>query len=207
MFKKIIFTGILLISISVLKADPTTANSFVPGLFSQNANEGLVNKIAADNDFKKYYISNVEFANKIIETNAGSLFLKYIQQKITADETAVLFAKMNVAGKKEFDAIAMNLRNEAVAFYNKFPELKLKTEREQKELLINSFKKISVDNTVATKFVKARNITPEECFWSWMACLGLSAITCSYEQDYSYCMWTMAEVCSTAYGICWFIAE
>src|SRR5437868_4991689 len=113
MFKKIMFAGILLISVSALKAKNVSAVvNLVPGLSSLHTNSDLVNKIAADNDFKNYYISNVKFANRVIETGAGSLFLKYIQNKITAEESNVLFAKMNVTGKKEFDAIAVNLRNE-----------------------------------------------------------------------------------------------
>ena len=202
MFKKLMFAGILLISVSAMKAkNVTPVKTLLP-----NANDELVTKIAADNDFKNYYISNVKFANKVIETDAGSLFLKYIQKKITAEESNVLFAKMNVAGKEEFDAIAVNLRNEAVAFYTKFPGLKTMTEKEQKELLVNAFKRISNDKTITTKFVNARNVTVEECFWSWASCCGLSAITCSYSSNYSECIWTMAEACAGAYGICWFLA-
>jgi len=201
------FAGILIISVSALKAKNVTAvEQLFPNPSSLNTNDALVNKIAADNDFKNYYISNVKFANKVIETDAGSLFLKYIQNKITAEESTILFAKMNVTGKKEFDAIAVNLRNEALAFFNKFPELKQMAEKEQKELLVNALKKISADNTIAIKFVKARYITEGECFWAWVVCNGLCAIACTYNPDYSSCMWDCVGACGAAYGLCWFIA-
>ncbi|MEO6252554.1 MAG: hypothetical protein ABIO79_04580 [Ferruginibacter sp.] len=208
MFKKIMFAAILVITISALKAKNVTPVQYMlPSSSSLGANEDLVNKIAADNDFKNYYISNVKFANKIIGTGAGSLFLKYVQNKITADESAVLFSKMNVSSKKEFDAIAVELRNEAVSFFNKFPELKLRTEKERKELLVSAFKKISTDDLVTIKFVKARLIAPEECFWAWAACSGLCAITCSYNPNYSGCIWDCGGACGGAYGICWLLSE
>lgn len=208
MFKKIMFTGVLLISISVLKAkNITPSGTFVPTTIHCNIDEGLVNKLAADNDFKNYYISNVKFANKIIETKAGSLFLKYIQNSITADEQLDLFAKMNVNSKKEFDAIAVNLRDDAVAFFNKFPELKLMPEKKQKELLVKAFRKLGTDKSIIIQFAKAKLITYEECFWIWMACNGLCAITCTYDTDYSYCMWQCTAACAASYGICWLIVE
>ena len=202
MFKKLMFAGILLISVSALKAkNVTPVKALLP-----NANDELVTKIAADNDFKNYYISNVKFANKVIETDAGSLFLKYTQKKITAEESNVLFAKMNVAGKEEFDAIAVNLRNEAVAFYTKFPGLKTMTEKEQKELLVNAFKRISTDKTITTKFVKARNVTPEQCFGWWMSCNTLCFIGCFNSQG-NACYWECSGFCAVDYGVCWFIAS
>jgi hypothetical protein len=207
MFKKIMFAGILLISVSALKAkNVTVVKTFLPNSSILDANDALVNKIAADNDFKKYYISNVKFANKIIESDAGSLFLKYIQNKITADESAALFAKMNVNSKKEFDEIAVDLKNEAVTFYSKFPELKLKTEKEQKELLVSAFKRISTDNTIAIKFVKARNVRPEECFWWWMVCNTACFISCTYNNN-NECYWECAGFCGVEYGACWIIAS
>ncbi|MEO7306752.1 MAG: hypothetical protein ABIR78_06960 [Ferruginibacter sp.] len=204
MFKKIMFAGILMITISALKAkNVTTVKNILPNSSGLGANEDLANKIAIDNDFKNYYISNVKFANKLIESNAGSLFLKYIQNKITAEESTILFAKMNVAGKKEFDAIAVNLRNEAVAFFNKFPQLKLMAEKEQKELLVNAFKKISTDDLIKAKFVKAKYVTPEECFWWWMTCNTLCFIGCSYSEG-NQCYWDCSGFCAGAYGLCWF---
>jgi hypothetical protein len=60
MFKKFMFAGILLISISALKAkNVSPVKNFAPNLSSLDATDELVNKIAADNDFKNYYISNV----------------------------------------------------------------------------------------------------------------------------------------------------
>jgi hypothetical protein len=167
----------------------------------------LINKLAADNDFKNYYTSSVKFANKIIESKAGSLYQKYIQSSASADEQADLFAKMNVKRKKEFDAIAVNLRYEAVIFLNKFTELKLLAEKEQKELLVNAFRKIINDNSVAIKFLKARTVTVEQCFWIWMACNGLCAMTCTYDPNYSNCMWQCTAACAASYGVCWLIAE
>jgi hypothetical protein len=208
MFKVIMFMGVLLISISVLKAKNITSfGNCVPPTILSNIKEGLVNKLAADYDFKNYYISNVKFANKIIETKAGSLFLKYIQNSITANEQADLFTKMKVNSKKEFDAIAVNLKDEAVAFFNKFPELKLIAENEQKESLVKAFKKLSTDKSISLKFVNAKLITMEECFSTWMACLGLCAITCTYDPNYNDCIWVCGGACSALYGACWLIAE
>jgi hypothetical protein len=168
--------------------------------------ETLVNKIAADNDFKKYYISNVEFANTIIETGAGSLFLKYIQKKITPGESADLFAKMNVSGKKEFDAIFINLKNEAVGFFNKFPKLKWMAEKEQKELLLHAFRKASTDNSITTKFIKTKNVRPEDCWWWWMVCNTACFIGCTYSNT-NECYWECAGFCALEYAACWVIAE
>ncbi len=200
-------TGILLITITVLHAKSinsfkTLISTAVPG----SNYEELVNKLAADNDFKNYYISNVEFANKVIESKAGSLFLKYIQNSITVNEEAELLVKMNVS-KKEFNAIGAKLKNEALTFMQRFPELKLRSEKEQKQLLVNAFKKISTDYSVVIKFSKAKNITMEECFWSWAACNTLCAISCSYNENYSACMWQCGAICGGAYGFCWFLAE
>ncbi|MFN0082073.1 MAG: hypothetical protein ACKVOM_06105 [Ferruginibacter sp.] len=207
MFKKIMFTGVLLISISVLKAkNITPLGASIPTTIHNNIDEGLANKLAADNDFKNYYISNVKFANKIIETKAGGLFLKYIKNTIVADEQTILFAKMNVNGKKEFDEIAVNLKNEAVLFFNKFPELKLLPEKEQKELLVNAFRKLSTDKSISVKFVNAKLITMEQCFWIWMGCNTLCFIGCSYSET-NACYWECAGFCAAEYSLCWFTAE
>lgn len=199
-------TGILFFTIAVMNAksvEGAKALISTPGFCSE---EELVNRLAMDYDFKKYYISNVEFANKVIETGAGTLLLKYFQNKTSAEESAILFAKMNVPGKKEFDAIAVNLKNEALAFFNKFPELKLRTEKEQKELLFSAFKKISADNSITTKFVKARNVTPEQCFWWWMVCNTACFIGCTYNNN-NECYWQCAAFCAVEYGACWVIAS
>lgn len=207
MFKKIMLTGVLLISISVLNANNIAPfGTFVTTIHS-NIEEGLINKLAADNDFKKYYISHVKFANKIIETKSGSLFHKYILNSITVDEQVDLFTKMNVTSKKEFDAIAVNLKDEGVAFFSKFPELKLMPEEEQKKLLVKAFRRLSVDKSINIKFEKSKLITYEECFWTWMACNSLCAITCTYDSDYSSCMWACTAACATLYGICWLMVE
>lgn len=169
-------------------------------------NEALVNRLAEDNDFKKYYISNVEFANKVIESRAGELFLKYIQNKITAEESAILFAKMNVSGKASFDAIAVKLKNEAVTYFNKFPELKLRAEKDQKELLFSAFKKISKDNSITIKFVKARIVTPEQCFWWYMVCNTACFIGCTYNNN-NECYWQCAGLCAVEYGACWVLSS
>ncbi|MEO6542103.1 MAG: hypothetical protein ABIN74_13960, partial [Ferruginibacter sp.] len=72
MLKKIMFTGILIISIAVLNAkNVIEANPIFQNSSGLQTYDALVNKIAADNDFKNYYISNVKFANKIIGTGAG----------------------------------------------------------------------------------------------------------------------------------------
>ncbi len=207
MFKKIMFTGILLITISVLNAKSIEASrAFDSEVISCSTEAELISRIAADNYFKNYYISNVEFANKVIETKAGTLFLKYIQKAITPNEQEVLFAKMNVNSKKEFEAIAANLKNEAVSFFNKFPELKLLTEKGQKQLLVNAFKKVSTDNSIATKFANAKIITMEQCFWMWMGCNTLCFIGCTYSQN-NECYWQCSAFCAGEYGLCWVTAE
>jgi hypothetical protein len=208
MFKKLMFTGVLLISISALKAKSIrpVVNIATKTIFL-NVEEDLINKLASDNDFINYYISNVKFANKIIERKAGSIFQKYIQNTISADEQADLFAKMNVNNKKEFDAIAVNSRNQAIFFFNKFPKLKLMPEKDQKELLINAFKKLSNDNYVTTKLVKAKNVTVDQCFWIWMACNSLCAMGCTYDPNWSNCMWQCTAACAASYGVCWLIAD
>lgn len=199
MLKKIVFTGILLISISVLKAKNITPLSNFASIIT-TIDEGLVNKLVADNDFKNYYISNVRFANKIIETKAGLLFQKYLQNNITPVERAELLAKMNVNTKNEFDAIAVNLQTEAIAFMNKFAELKQLPKKEQKELIINAFKKLNADKSITTTFVKAKNPSALECFWYWVTCGTACFIGCNGDQT---CLWECEGFCAALYGLCW----
>lgn len=207
MLKNIMVTGILLITISVLNAKGIEAfNTSISTPLSGSNYEELVNRLAADNDFKNYYISNVKFANKIIETNSGSLFLRYVQKKISPAECTILFRNLDVKSKKEFDGIAVNLGTQARAFFNKFPELKQGAEKEQKALLVNAFKKISTDDLVKPKFANARNITPEQCFLEWIACNTLCFIGCSYAET-NQCYWECSGFCGGLYGVCWLIAE
>ncbi len=208
MFKKIMFTGVLLISISALKAKSIAPfNTIAPVTVLKNTNEDIVSKLVADDNFRNYYTNNVVFANKIIENKAGSLFYKYIQNTISAEEQVDLFTKMKVNSKEEFNAIGVNLKKEAVAFLNKFPELKQMPEKTQKETLINAFGKISTDKSIAVEFVKAKYITYEQCFWIWMACNGLCALSCTYEPpgNYGDCMFTCGTACAASYGLCWFL--
>jgi hypothetical protein len=158
MFKKIILAGILLISIAAANAKNVTAFKFVdpiPGGIATD--DPLVNRMAADDAAKKYYISNVEFANKVLENKAGSLFLKYIQQTITAPEKAEFLNKLNM-NQEELNALGVRLGNEARAFLSSYPEMKQISEKQQRELLVNVFRKISIDPSVSIKFIQARNI-------------------------------------------------
>ena len=178
----------------------------MPNQISSAVDKTLLERITADNDFIKYYISNVEFANKIIETNSGNLFQKFLQKTITTEEEVLFLKQLNLNSKKEFNDIAANLRTQVIAFATKFPELRKLSEKEQKELLVNAFKNLSTDNSISIKFVKARYITPEQCFWTWMACNSACFIACSGTEG-NQCYWECSAYCAALYGFCWAISE
>ena len=72
----------------------------MPNRISSAVDKTLLERITADNDFIKYYISNVEFANKIIETNSGNLFQKFLQKTITTEEEVLFLKQLNLNSKK-----------------------------------------------------------------------------------------------------------
>ena len=145
----------------------------MPNRINSTVDKTLLERITADNDFIKYYISNVEFANKIIETNSGNLFQKFLQKTITTEEEVLFLKQLNLNSKKEFNDIAVNL---------------------------------STDNSISIKFVKARYITPEQCFWTWMACNTACFIACSGTEG-NQCYWECSAYCAALYGFCWAISE
>ena len=145
----------------------------MPNRINSTVDKTLLERITADNDFIKYYISNVEFANKIIETNSGNLFQKFLQKTITTEEEVLFLKQLNLNSKKEFNDIAVNL---------------------------------STDNSISIKFVKARYITPEQCFWTWMACNTACFIACSGTEG-NQCYWECSAYCAALYGFCWAISQ
>jgi hypothetical protein len=205
MFKKIILAGILLISIAAANAKNVTAFKFVESIPGGIApDDPLVSRMAADEAAKKYYMSNVGFANKVLGNKAGSLFLKYIQGTITEPEKAGLFSKLNMS-QEELNAFGVRLGNEARAFMSRYPEMKQISEKQQREILVNVFRKISIE--VPTKLSSAitYNVTPQECFYYWMVCNTLCVIGCSWSETNS-CYWECASLCAVQYGACWFVA-
>lgn len=201
MLKKIFFTGILLVWVSVSIAKPV----YLPNYLNSGGENALVERLAADKDFINYYLSNVEFANKIIETKSGSLFYKYIQNTSTEVEQSTLFKQMNVANKTEFDSYNKKRIELIAAFSNKFPDIMNLTDIEKKSTLLNAFKKIKADKTTSANLLLS--ITPEECFWSWAACTTSCFIACSYSENFSGCMSQCEIYCAGLFGICWMLSE
>lgn len=203
MLKKIFFTGILLVWVSVSIAKPVS----LPNYLHSNGDKPLVEKLAADKDFIKYYISNVEFANKVIETKSGILFHKFLEKTITKDEEELLLNQLGLRSKKEFNDMALDLKTAATTFLNKFTELNQMPEQAKKELLVNAFKKVETNKEISIKFISAKNPSAIECFWWWVSCATACAITCSSASAYSECYWICEGICGGLYGVCWLQAE
>lgn len=198
MFKKIILAGSLLISIAAANAKNVTAFKIHHSKpFSDLTNEPLVSRMAADEDLKTYLSSQVAFANKIVEGKAGGLFLKYLQKTITATEEEALYVKLDL-NQESFNTLGRKLGSEAQAFIKKYPELKQISEKQQKEILLNAFKKAKID----IKLSKA--INEQECFFWWGVCNAACLIGCRYAEN-NNCYWECAAACGAQYGLCWLI--
>lgn len=206
MIKKIMLAAMLLLGFSALNAKNKTPffTEKAPGNYY--VDESLLEKIVAEKDFREFYMRNVEFANKLLETKSGKLFQKYLQKSITEDEKFLLFKNLGLNDMKEFEGISINLRDLAIIFVNKFPTLKDMPEQQQKDLLVSAFKRLQNDNSIAPKLFRFRTITPEDCFWWWMACNTACVISCSSTQG-NTCYWECGGICAGMYGLCWLWSE
>jgi hypothetical protein len=205
MFKKLGLAIVIALAFCFTGFAKTNVNLGKGFVSSISDNEELIKQLAADQDFKNYYISNVEFANKIVETKSGSLFYKYIQNKISEEEQNLLFKQMNVADKKEFDGITIKRVNVAKTIAKKFPSLQSMTAEESKFILKAALKK-SAEDKKAIK-LKILNANPQECFYTWVTCTTLCFIGCNSAENFSDCMLGCESFCSGVATLCWFIEE
>lgn len=171
--------------------------------------DALLNRIIVNDEFKTYLISNLEFSNTLVETKAGDLFIKYIQNTITKDEEIVLFKKFNFSSKKEFDEMGIKLKNEGLAFAKKFPELKLLQEKEIKELIVTALNKIKIEKNIALKFPKILSVTYYQCFSAYIACFAGCFLVCDTESqtNLNACLWACEGFCAAAFTACYVFVE
>lgn len=207
MTKKNLLLGILLLFISGANAksklyfDILKANDLCI-----DYSKDLSDKLAADHDFRLFYVSNVEFANKVLESGSGRLFQKYLTKTITPEELTQLLKNLTLAERSELENIGLKLKNAALLFIAKFPVLRQMPEEQRKTTLINAFKILNNEKIISLKSQKIRNVTPEECFWWWMACNTACFISCSAVEG-NTCYWECGALCAGMFGLCWLWSE
>lgn len=207
MFKKLGLAIVIALAFCFAGFAKTNVNLRTEFVTAADDNEALIKQLVADVDFRNYYISYVEFANKIVETKSGQLFYKYVQNTATDAEQNLLFKQMNVENKKEFDAIAVKNNSDARRIARKFVALAQLNESEKKSILVSAFEKVALEKSIKLKVLGAN---PQQCFVNWTACITLCVIGCSSNntpEAYNECMWQCTGGCTVASGICWFLAD
>lgn len=166
----------------------------------------LSERLAADADFRKFYSDNVDFANKLLQSGSGNLFLHYMEKTILPDELTQLLNNLNLEGKNDLDNVGQKFKKMALLFIDKFPDLRQMPEEKRKTTLFNAFKIRSLEKSIVTKSQNIRNVTPEECFWWWMTCNTACLISCSAAEN-NNCYWECWTTCGALYGLCWLLSE
>lgn len=199
--KKILGLFLTVMCITYATSAKSAEKDLPSSLNSNFDKKDLVEQIVKDKDFNNYVGSVLTFMNELGKSHSKELFTKFLQNNSTVDEKNKLIQNLRLRNLKEFNDIGLRINQLGSKSLGKYSNL-LPIEKGEKEAIISeAFKTIGVK---IIKENKLKDVTPDDCFWVWMGCLGACSFGCSGNES---CIWQCWAFCTGAYSACWAIAD